>query len=175
LSVDFTLEVKSTLLVGDITGGRNEGKANPKEKGVPSEEAAVVEQNASPANHGSEDSERRGDSGQDELSSIAYTNDVGMVPYVEPSKKAKNEGNESVDGQLCIECEWRRKGESRGKTYEDVGNEQNPFEPRPSWTSSCPGIFASETADIVFVVETRDSRFTTSESIDSTAEFWKAK
>lgn len=50
LGVDLALEVKSTLLVGDVTRSTNEGKADPEEKSVPGEEAAVVEQDTSPAN-----------------------------------------------------------------------------------------------------------------------------
>jgi hypothetical protein len=50
LGVDLALEIESMLLVGYVTRCGNEGKANPKENGIHSEEAAVVEQETSPTN-----------------------------------------------------------------------------------------------------------------------------
>jgi hypothetical protein len=80
-----------------------------------------------------------------------------MVPHVEPCEQAKNEGDESIDRQA------------------EVGNEQNPLEPCPSRASSCPDISSTETAMVVFVIETWNSGFATSEGIDSAPEFWKAE
>lgn len=57
-----------------------------------------------------------------------------MFPDVEPSQEAENEANERIDGQLKNDgrSEFARLGAKRGKrTYGEVGDEEDPFEPGP--------------------------------------------
>lgn len=50
LLVELAFQVESPFLVGDVTGGDEEGKTDPQQERVPGEETAVVEKDSCPAN-----------------------------------------------------------------------------------------------------------------------------
>jgi hypothetical protein len=62
LPVDLALEVERKVLVGDVTGGDDEGEAKPEEEGVDSEESSIVEDDAGVAEERGEEAERGGGS-----------------------------------------------------------------------------------------------------------------
>jgi len=49
---------------------------------------------------------------------VAYSDDVGMRPDIEPSKKTKNQGDKSIDTQLSI-CEFKSSIKAK-KSYKNV-------------------------------------------------------
>ena len=86
LGVDLALEVERALLVSDVAGRDEQREADPEEERVPGEESAVVEDDAGPADEGGEDAKRGSGGADDELGSVTDTDDVCMVPDVEPNE-----------------------------------------------------------------------------------------
>jgi len=60
LSIDLSLEVEGLLLVGDVSGSDEKAERDPKEKGIDSQESAVVEQNSRPTDQRGKQAERGG-------------------------------------------------------------------------------------------------------------------
>ena len=65
--VDFSFQVESALLVGDVAGGNEESETDPQHEGVPGEETAVVEENPSPADQRGYDAQGGSNGGDNEL------------------------------------------------------------------------------------------------------------
>lgn len=60
LRIDLSLEVEGLLLVSNVSGSDEEAEREPKEKGVDSQESAIVEQNSRPADQRGKQAERGG-------------------------------------------------------------------------------------------------------------------
>ena len=103
LGVDLALEIEGAPFVGDIARSDQEGECDPGEEGVPCEEATVVEDDASPADDGSEDANRSCEGREDELLAVTGADDIGVLPDVEPGKETNDEGGERIKGHLgCV-------------------------------------------------------------------------
>jgi hypothetical protein len=84
LGVDFAFEVECPAFEGDVARDDEEGEADPEHEGVDSEEGAVIEEEAGPADQGCDDTNRGRDGGGNELRAVADADDVGMFPDIEP-------------------------------------------------------------------------------------------
>ena len=80
LLVEFSFQVESALLVGDVTGSDEEGERDPQHEGVPGEETAVVEEDTSPANHGGYDAQSGSDGRDNQLLPIPNSDHIRPVP-----------------------------------------------------------------------------------------------
>ena len=96
LLIELSFQVESAFLVGDVTGGDEEGKTDPQQEGVPREETTVVEENASPADQGGYDTHRGGNGGRNELLLVSTSDNIRSIPDKEPREQAENEGYEGV-------------------------------------------------------------------------------
>ena len=104
LLVDLPFQVESVLLVSDVTGGNEEGKADPQHERVPGEETAVIEENASPTDQGGHDAQRGSNRGNDEFLRISDSDNVSSIPHEEPCEQTENEGDQGMDRQLQSGC-----------------------------------------------------------------------
>jgi len=100
LVTDLSLEVESAPLVGNVSGNDHESKCDPGEERVPCEEAAIIEEDAGPAHDGGKDTDGGSEGGDNEFWPVAYADDVGMLPDIEPGKETDDEGGERVEGHL---------------------------------------------------------------------------
>ena len=100
LGVDFALEVERAFFVSDISRSNQKGESDPGEECVPCEEAAVIEEDTGPADDGGEDAYTSCEGGEDKLLTVSSTDDVGVLPDVEPGKETNDEGGERVKGHL---------------------------------------------------------------------------
>ena len=133
LLVELPFQVKSPLLVGDVAGSDEEGKGDPQHEGVPGEETAVVEENASPADQGGYDAYSGGNSGNDEFLPVSDSDNVCPIPDKEPRKQAENEGDQGVDCQLQSGSFSDGTEEQSGeRSHKDIGNKHDPLELGPS-------------------------------------------
>lgn len=94
--VEFSFQVESALLVGDVTGSDEEGETDPQQEGVPREETTVVEENASPSDQGGYDADRGGNGGRNELLRVSTSDNIRSIPDKEPREQAEDKGNEGV-------------------------------------------------------------------------------
>jgi len=97
LVTDLSLEVESAPLVGNVAGDDHESECDPGEEGIPCEEAAIIEENAGPAHDGGKDTDGGSEGGDNEFWPVAYADDVGMLPDIEPGKETDDEGSERVE------------------------------------------------------------------------------
>ena len=88
MCVQFSFQVECPLLVGHVTRGDQQGEANPKEEAVDGKEGAIVEENAGPTDDGRENTESGRNGGDDQFGMVSNTNDISVVPDVEPDEKA---------------------------------------------------------------------------------------
>jgi len=84
LKVDLAVKIEVATLEGEVPGNYEEGKTYPKEEGVHGEEGTVVKEDAGPTDDRCDDTETSGNSGEDELGAVAYSDDVGMRSDVKP-------------------------------------------------------------------------------------------
>ena len=139
MGVELALEVEGALFVGDITRNDQEGECDPCEEGVPSEEAAVVEEDASPANDGGENADRSSEGREDELLAVASVDDIGVVPDIEPGKETNDKGSQRIKGHLgCVSSAKSKIEKERTRVF--ITNriqlnlfQHNRFFPRLSW------------------------------------------
>jgi hypothetical protein len=100
LVVDLALEVESAPLVGHVSRDDKESECDPGEEGVPSEEAAIIEEDAGPTNDGGEKPNGSSEGGDDEFWTVASADDVGVLPDVEPGEETDEESDERIEGHL---------------------------------------------------------------------------
>jgi len=96
LSVDLAFEVEGVLFVGDVSRHDDENEGYPKKESVYRKECAVVEKDTCPAEEGCDDSECRGQGGNDKFRSIANPYDISFLPNIEPGHKADNHGTKRI-------------------------------------------------------------------------------
>lgn len=100
LGVDLALKVERPAFVSDVPWSDQEREANPEHECVNGKEGAIVKKNTRPSNKGRDDAEGCGQSGEDELGTVANTHNISVGPDIEPCKEAENESDEGVDRKL---------------------------------------------------------------------------
>lgn len=173
LLVELSFQIESAFLVVDVTRGNEEGETDPQQEGVPGEETAVVEENASPADEGGYDAQRGGNSGNDKFLRISDSDYVGSIPNMEPREQAENEGNQGVDRQLQNGCSAAEREGDESWSHKNISNEHNPLELGPSESGLLRTVPEPGTLHtvVVFVVGTRHTRFVGFEGFTATTLF----
>lgn len=100
MGVQFSFKVECPLFVGHVAWRDEQCEADPEEEAVDGEEGAIVEEDAGPTDERRENAESGCDGGNDQLGVVSNTDDIGVVPDVEPDEKAGDKTSERIATEL---------------------------------------------------------------------------
>ena len=84
LCVNLAFQVECASFISDISRNNQENERNPEKERVDCQKRSVVHEDTRPSNERSENPYASSQSGYDQLGAITNTDDVRMVPNVEP-------------------------------------------------------------------------------------------